>query len=255
MGRPPHQRDRCSRRSTLLCLKHCLSVAHLLQTNICKKKFVILRCAMSEKLDSPRETTEPVSIVPDTTGLKALAHPERLRMLGLLRIDGPSTATALACRMGLNSGATSYHLRQLAKHGFIEPANDLGNRRDRWWRARHQTTVYDTSDKSGLALEAGLALSQAVVSQHMEFLQAALGEYATLPPPWRKVSTNNDVIVRVTADEARELHDRLMDLLRSFHARHPLGEGRVPDGTRNFMVLLHTFPFPDISGGQETDET
>src|SRR5690606_19778936 len=53
-------------------------------------------------------------IKPDAMALRALAHPQRMRMLAMLRIDGPATATALAERMGLNSGATSYHLRQLA---------------------------------------------------------------------------------------------------------------------------------------------
>ena len=69
-------------------------------------------------------TREITRIVPDATALKALTHPLRLRMLGMLRIDGPATATGLAERLGLNSGATSYHLRQLAQHGFIEEAAD-----------------------------------------------------------------------------------------------------------------------------------
>ena len=59
------------------------------------------------------------SITPDPTALKALSHPVRLRMLGLLRADGPATASSLALRLGLNSGATSYHLRQLHQHGFV----------------------------------------------------------------------------------------------------------------------------------------
>src|SRR5689334_18050094 len=78
-------------------------------------------------------------IVPDVTALKALAHPVRLRMLGMLRIDGPATATPLAARLGLNSGATSYHLRQLAQYGFIEDA-PATSRRDRWWKASHEIT-------------------------------------------------------------------------------------------------------------------
>ena len=61
-------------------------------------------------------------------------------MLGLLRSEGPATATTLATRLGLNSGATSYHLRQLEKHGFIVEDTSRGNARDRWWRAAHQST-------------------------------------------------------------------------------------------------------------------
>jgi DNA-binding transcriptional ArsR family regulator len=51
-------------------------------------------------------------VTPDPTALRALSHPVRLRMLGLLRSEGPSTASRLAERLGLNSGATSYHLRK-----------------------------------------------------------------------------------------------------------------------------------------------
>ena len=61
-------------------------------------------------------------------------------MLGLLRAEGPATATTLAPRLGLNTGATSYHLRQLAQHGFIVEDAERGNARDRWWRAAHQST-------------------------------------------------------------------------------------------------------------------
>src|SRR5215212_6743064 len=79
-------------------------------------------------------------VTPGPEGLKALGHPGRLRMLGLLRVEGPATATTLAARLGLNTGATSYHLRQLAQHGFIEEDSERGNARDRWWRASHDST-------------------------------------------------------------------------------------------------------------------
>jgi DNA-binding transcriptional ArsR family regulator len=54
------------------------------------------------------------TVTPGVQQLKALSHPVRVQMLGILRIDGPATATMLASRLGLNTGATSYHLRQLA---------------------------------------------------------------------------------------------------------------------------------------------
>ncbi len=77
------------------------------------------------------------SITPTPQQLRALTHPVRLRMLGILRTEGPATATVLAQRLGLNTGATSYHLRQLAQHGFIDDDAERGNGRERWWRAAH----------------------------------------------------------------------------------------------------------------------
>src|SRR6476469_11269065 len=84
---------------------------------------------------------ELTSITPTPQALRALSHPTRLRLLGLLRTDGPATATTLATRLGINTGQTSYHLRQLAQHGFVEDDAERGNGRDRWWKAAHQSTV------------------------------------------------------------------------------------------------------------------
>ena len=76
---------------------------------------------------------------PDARSLRGLAHPLRLQLLGLLRSDGPATATQLAVRTGQSSGATSYHLRQLAAYGFvIEDAERTTGRRERYWRAAHR---------------------------------------------------------------------------------------------------------------------
>ncbi len=58
----------------------------------------------------------------DARSLRGLAHPLRMRLLDALRVHGPATASGLAERLGESSGATSYHLRQLAEHGFVEDA-------------------------------------------------------------------------------------------------------------------------------------
>ncbi|HEY2790976.1 MAG TPA: helix-turn-helix transcriptional regulator, partial [Micromonosporaceae bacterium] len=80
----------------------------------------------------------------DGAALTALAHPVRVRLVRLLREHGPSTASKLAATLDLNSGATSYHLRQLATAGLVEEAEDLGNKRDRWWRAKVRALYFDT---------------------------------------------------------------------------------------------------------------
>ncbi|MGW1769551.1 ArsR/SmtB family transcription factor, partial [Streptomyces sp. NPDC002073] len=85
----------------------------------------------------------------DARTLRGLAHPLRIRLLGALRHDGPATASRLAERLGESSGATSYHLRQLASYGFVEDAPEHGKGRERWWRAAHDGTRFDeklTSD-------------------------------------------------------------------------------------------------------------
>ena len=74
----------------------------------------------------------------DARAVRALSHPLRLELLDLLRFEGASTATLLARRVGESSGATSYHLRQLARHGFVEEVPGAGRGRERWWRHRER---------------------------------------------------------------------------------------------------------------------
>src|SRR4030095_2278376 len=91
-------------------------------------------------------TTPPLTVkVLDGDALKALAHPLRMRLLAGLRYHGRATATMLGERLGESSGSTSYHLRVLAEHGFIEEvpghAGGRGRGRERWWRGGPEQTA------------------------------------------------------------------------------------------------------------------
>lgn len=196
---------------------------------------------------------EPKVVTPDTTALKALAHPDRLRMLGLLRFDGPATATGLARRMGLNSGATSYHLRQLAEHGFIEEAKEHGNKRERWWQARHEMTQHDPAEMEGEMLEAGMAMIRAILSQHAALMQRAIEEFPALPVEWRRASNTSDYVMSLTAREAFVLKEKLTALLWEAVRQAPAQSGEAEPDKRNFMIMLHAFPFSGIASGGGDD--
>ena len=99
-----------------------------MQRELCKDIFAMRKRA------APAEASEPES---EAGAVRALTHPLRLELLDLLRFEGPSTASRLGRRVGESSGATSYHLRQLARHGFIERDPREGGR-EVWWRHREQ---------------------------------------------------------------------------------------------------------------------
>lgn len=186
--------------------------------------------------------------------LKALAHADRLRILGHLRVSGPATASALARRFGLNSGATSYHLRQLAKFGLIEEVAELGNGRDRWWRASHESTFYETAELKGEALEAGLAFNQAVLSAHVHMMQRAQAAYRDLDISWRKASTNSDVVIPLDAAAAETLTNRIMDLLMDAKAASPPTGVPLPPDTKPMAYVFYAFPHPDAEAPTGKDE-
>jgi predicted ArsR family transcriptional regulator len=182
------------------------------------------------------------SITPTPQQMKALTHPVRVRILGMLRIDGPATATTLAARLGLNSGATSYHLRQLAQHGFVAEDTDRGNGRDRWWKAAHQSTTTDTAGPAEPEARDTLdAYLQSVVVVMTELLQRSVEELAVLPEEWREATTYSDWVVRLTPRRALAVIEQLMSAMHEIDEEDD--EEAVP-----FVLQLSAFPYPGKAG-------
>jgi DNA-binding transcriptional ArsR family regulator len=179
------------------------------------------------------------TITPTPAALRALAHPVRLRMLGLLRIEGPATATSLAARLGLNTGATTYHLRHLAQHGFIVDDAARGNARDRWWRAVHQSTTTgpeDPGDDEGAEVLDAYLQSVAVVMT--EQLQRAMEERALLPEAWRNASEFSDYVLRLTPAKAKRMRDAIHEAIQATE------EDPESEESEQLVVQFTAFPLP-----------
>jgi DNA-binding transcriptional ArsR family regulator len=194
---------------------------------------------------------EPTSITPDLSGLRALSHPVRMRMLGLLRLEGPATATTLAARLGLNTGATSYHLRQLAEHGFVVDDPARGNGRDRWWAAAHRATETDPARAaSPEEQDTHDAYLQAVAIMYTEQLQRAVEERRLLPGPWQEAGTFSDWQLTLTPERARALTKQVTALIQEY-AEDPDGA----DGTAPFVLQVSSFARPGTVAAAAGDET
>ncbi|TDB71218.1 helix-turn-helix domain-containing protein [Micromonospora sp. KC721] len=96
--------------------------------------------------DDRPDTPAPREVRLDHRQVRVLAHPLRMRLLGALRTSGPATATRLAELLATNTGATSYHLRQLAEVGLVVENPDRAGGRQRWWRAAHEVTNWEPTD-------------------------------------------------------------------------------------------------------------
>jgi DNA-binding transcriptional ArsR family regulator len=218
-----------------------VTASGILQRVVCKGLFAILRWTV----------VAADEITPSPTALRALAHPVRLRMLGLLRVDGPATASGLARRLGLNSGATSYHLRHLAEHGFVVDVPGRGNGRERWWRAAHRTThVPDDYSGEPSAEDARQAFTQAVAVTYTGQIQQAVEEQPTLSDRWRPVADFSDWSLRLTPAEARRLLDELHAVVEGFRRWDP-EQTEAPAGAAYYRVLLQAFPRPGDSSETE----
>jgi DNA-binding transcriptional ArsR family regulator len=184
--------------------------------------------------------------------LKALAHPLRVRILGLLRTYGPATATTLAGRLDLSSGALSYHLRQLERFGFIVEDTERGDQRDRWWKAAHRRTLYSAlpSEHGGAQSAEGDVYEDSVAAAAMSGLARARAARSRMPAPWQRTINMSDYLLQLTVDEAMALGDDLERLLSSYRQHDP--ESASVADARLITAQFQIFPVP---GPEEVEES
>ena len=176
--------------------------------------------------------------VDDAQLLRAMAHPLRIRLYGTLVKDGSATASELARRLGESSGATSYHLRILAKYGFIEDDSGRNRGRERWWRAADEGLEWslDTDDR-GL-LEANRAFGQQLSVEYQRWLQRWHDEMPEWGRSWRAAASATDRFYELTPKELRGLADEVLAILDRYEDRRE----RRGDDTERVTVLFHAFP-------------
>ncbi|MGW7357728.1 helix-turn-helix domain-containing protein [Streptomyces sp. NPDC054802] len=158
----------------------------------------------------------------DAAALKALTHPLRIRMLGLLRMDGPATASELAVRTGESSASTSYHLRVLAKYDFIAEAEHRDDR-ERRWKAVHEVTSWSNDAMAGSA--EAQAFVDVVRRAQLDHLERSLAQHredlaaGRLGGEWREPSGMTDLVARLTPESVTELFDTFSRAVTELAAR------------------------------------
>jgi len=185
--------------------------------------------------------------ITEAAALKAMAHPLRLRLYYALTLAGSATATRLADGVDESVSLVSYHLRQLARHGYVAPDPEPpagADGRERWWRP---TTVGFTWTPS--EVEAGPEGAQAVAEALRQtdahrgaYRQAWLDSQPGWSAAWRDASLTTDTpLLRMTPDELREFGAEYEQLLRSWRDR--LAAEADQEEREHVMLALQAFPF------------
>jgi DNA-binding transcriptional ArsR family regulator len=189
----------------------------------------------------------------DVTALKALGHPLRVQLLDLLARYGEQTASGLAAQLGESSGSTSYHLRQLAKHGLVEEAPGHGSKRERWWR--RPAGGFEVSMEAAEHDPAAKVLVRSVARQIEQRRAAALADFLdygmdSLPEDWLDSSVLNTTNLQLDARQLKEISVRTMAFLTQI-----ADEYRGTGGADARPVQLHfnAFPLVDTAAGPAPD--
>jgi DNA-binding transcriptional ArsR family regulator len=175
----------------------------------------------------------------DVDSLKALAHPLRQRIFNRLNRFGPATSADLAGVFDADRGATSYHLRQLERYGFVEEDTDLSSGRRRYWKAvaLDLRLPYDSEDPEIAAA------ADAIGAQWMEQAQRELHAYLLDPQSFGEfgeAAMHSFSGTTLTAGELARFAEEYVAFVSRWH-RFP---AEATEGARPITVLFNAFPTP-----------
>jgi predicted transcriptional regulator len=179
----------------------------------------------------------------DPRALRAIAHPLRLRLLGLLRREGPLTATQAAERVGESPAGCSFHFRQLAKYGLVEEAGG-GRGRERPWRATAMFTSWPSVAESPDVAAASELLSNVIAERYFEHVLTWLERRASEPREWQERELFGDVALHLTPEELGELDRAVQALIEPYLERISNPE-LCPAASRLVMFIALGFPLAE----------
>jgi DNA-binding transcriptional ArsR family regulator len=188
---------------------------------------------MSSETDLPTN----VQHMRDPKAMRAFAHPVRLEILDILRDQGPQTATEIAEQIGESPANTAFHLRTLAKYGFVEDAGG-GTGRSRPWREKPGGMYVDESELTGEAKRSARAMVAAMRQQVYRRIERWARERGDYPEPWQKVGFEIEFRGRLSPDEVKAVAKKFGEALDPYKR----SDAEAPDGAEKVTFVAYGFP-------------
>ena len=181
--------------------------------------------------------------ISDVRALAALAHPVRVALLNHLLAVGARTASQCSAAVAASPSACSYHLRQLARWGFVEPVAGE-DARERPWRATATGFAFGERTDNPEMLAAQQALLAIQLDSDVALAREFLRRADDLEPRWRDAAEFGRFSLQVTPAELAELVGRLDALIRPLIG---LTRTDAPADARPVHLTLSAFPDPTVT--------
>ena len=164
----------------------------------------------------------------DPKAMRALAHPLRWALLEALGHAGTLTATQASEMLGESPANCAFHLRTLAKYGFVEEAGG-GKGRERPWRRAFGRMSWNARQGDEQFRLAGQALNQVWLDRVLSRARRSLAATTSWPEGFEDDLGGSTSMLYVTPDEARELYGELLKTVeRTIGQEHRFAERRDP---------------------------
>lgn len=179
--------------------------------------------------------------------MRAVAHPTRLALLEALAQREPLTATEAAEMVGESPTNCAFHLRTLAKYGFVEEAGDPPGRR-RPWRLKHIGFSFDETSGDAETSHASEALARLLWETWLNRVGMVNARRSQFPEAWRQVTNGSENLAYMTPDEARQLNTDLLQVFGRYRDRLE-DPSRRPAGSLPVELLLFSYPLDATTSG------
>lgn len=187
----------------------------------------------------------------DPQAIRALAHPLRIDLVELLG-GGPMTAAECARALGNTQANCSFHLRQLAKYGFVAEAPPGPDRRERRWQLLDYEQTWSAADNPELTR----ALDEVFIRREAGRLLDWTARSGSEPMEWRRLALFGGATLPLTPEEVEDVRRRLGELAEHVMAKYGdrIGDrGTWPEGSRPVRMLTAITPLPDLYGTSDGD--
>ncbi len=179
--------------------------------------------------------------VTDAKALRALAHPTRIDLLEAIALRGSLTATEAAEIVGGSVPNVAYHLRTLAKHGYLVEA-EHGSGRERPWRIGSAAISTDNGDPDPVAAHAAEGLGEVMLERGLNRFHRFRSMRDQYPGDQRVASSNSQSVLFATPAEIEQVQDEIVGILMRFADRIS-DPGLRPEGSVPFELLTFSYPF------------
>lgn len=177
----------------------------------------------------------------DARTLRALAHPVRIALIEALSTEGPLTATEVGERIGESPTTCSFHLRQLAKYGFVEEAGG-GKGRARPWRMTSVGFSFASAHDDPETEIAAAGLSRLLRERQLGRYQAWLNTRASYPREWREAADDSEFAFYLTPAELSQLNEEVMAVLQYRFMERLTDRSKRPPGSALVELLVLSYP-------------
>lgn len=191
----------------------------------------------------------------DPRAMRALAHPVRMALLEVLSVTETLTATQASEMLGESPANCAFHLRTLAKYGYIKEAGG-GRGRERPWTIAHRSITISGRDQEPQSALAAKALSNLFTELVVDRIRRAFAA-DVWPAGWEHAAHSSLSVVYLTKEETSQVAREMGEVLEKYENRRFDPSARPP-GALPVEWTRFGYPREDLAGlldtGKETGE-